>query len=256
MFIITPGHVEKEAIAQGISPKELKVPQLAILTFNRGILDELTRICELKEWDWPGAKFSPYYSTYKSWKGTTDTNEVGAFFPPMGASPLVTFCEDLIHYGAKAIFLLCASWGLGRDFLRAGQIHLPSFAVGIDGTTPHYGNKDFRVEYEPGAFKALATALNTIGADWKEGGVGACEAFYRITPDLIDNFRKQGCLSMENGETSALYCLAKERDITVGVLLQPYIDLEQGWKISFMGERYKETCRLQARAAIEALKVL
>lgn len=56
--------------------------------------------------------------------------------------------------------------------------------------------------------------------------MGCCEAFYRITPELADEFREQGCLSMENGETAALYSLAKERDIPIGVLLQPYIDLE------------------------------
>jgi len=31
---------------------------------------------------------------------------------------------------------------------------------------------------------------------------------------------------MESGETAALYSLAKERDLPIGVLLQPYIDLE------------------------------
>jgi hypothetical protein len=61
---------------------------------------------------------------------------------------------------------------------------------------------------------------------------------------------------MENGETAALYCLARERDIPIGVLLQPYIDLEQGWRISFMGEKYAETGRLQVHAAIEASRIL
>lgn len=82
--------------------------------------------------------------------------------------------------------------------------------------------------------------------------MGCCEAFYRITPELAHEFREQGCLSMENGETAALYSLAKERDIPIGVLLHPYIDLEQGWSLSYMAAKYSESGRLQVRAAVGA----
>lgn len=256
MFIIKPEDVEKEAITQGMSRNELEVPPLVFLTFNRAILDELTRLCRLKEWRWQAEKFSPYCSSYKSWKSRLNTHHLRVFFPPVGASAITAFCEELIHYGAKVIFLLCASWGLGKYYLQKGQIHLPSFAVGADGTTLYYGNKNFKVEAEPKAFEALATTLDKMGTSWKQGGVGTCEAFYRITPQLMDSYRKQGCLSIENGEVSALYSLAKEYNISVGVLLQPYIDLEQGWKISFMDEEYESTCRQQARAAIQAARIL
>jgi len=109
---------------------------------------------------------------------------------------------------------------------------------------------------EPRAFKALASALDEAEAAWKEGGVGSCEALYRITPELADEFRQQGCLSVDNGEVAALYALAKERDIPSGVLLQPYIDLEGGWRVSYMGQKYADGGRLQAQAAIEAARIL
>lgn len=256
MFLITPKDVEKETIAQGIARRVLDVPIQVFLTFNQAILEELQNVCALKEWNWPGGKYGPYYSSYKGWKGLIDAYEIGVFFPPMGASSISTFCEDLIHYGARTIFLLCASWGLGTDYLKRGQIHLPNFAIGMDGTSFHYGNKKFRIDAEPRAFAALTSVLDKMAANWKHGGVGACEAFYRITPKLVNYFRKKGCLSMENGEVAALYSLAREYDINVGVLLQPYIDLEQGWKLDFMDATYKETCRLQARAAIEAVRIL
>jgi uridine phosphorylase len=256
MFLINPDDVEKEALAQGASRAELEVPSLVFLTFNRPVVEELTRLCELEEWEWPGGRFTPYSPPSKSWRGKLDEENIAVFVPSMGASPLIAFCEELVHYGAQVLFLLCASWGLGRAYLDAGEIHLPSFAVGMDGTSPHYGNHDRRPEAEPRAFKALAFGLDKVGAVWKEGGVGSCEAFYRITPELADEFREQGCLSMENGEVAALYSLAKEHDIPIGVLLQPYIDLEGGWRISYMGEKYAESGRLQARAAIEAARIL
>lgn len=256
MFLIDPADVEREALAQGISRTELEVPQLVFLTFNRCVLDELSTVCNLEEWEWSGARFSPYSPPDKGWRGKIDDQDIAVFVPHMGASPLVSFCEELILYGARTVLLLCASWGLGQAYLDEGEIHLPSFAIGMDGTSPHYGNLDWRVEAEPRAFDALATALDKVGAVWKEGGVGSCEAFYRVTPELADEFREQGCLSMENGEVAALYSLAKVHDMRIGVLLQPYIDLEQGWSISFMGEKYVESGRLQVHAAIEASRIL
>lgn len=61
---------------------------------------------------------------------------------------------------------------------------------------------------------------------------------------------------MENGETAALFALARAHDFPIGVLLQPYIDLEQGWSLSYMGDKYRESGRLQVRVAVEASKAL
>ena len=257
MYLITPKDVEREALSQSIQRSDLEVPRLVFLTFNQAVIQELTDLSSVEEWEWPAALFSPAFSPlFKGWLGHIGDQAAAVFVPPMGASTITSFCEELIHYGARVIFLLCASWGLGREYLAKGEIHLPSFAVGIDGTSPHYGNTAGRVEAEPRARDALAAALDQVGAAWKEGGVGSCEAFYRITPALADGFRQQGCLSMENGETAALFALARAHEIPIGVLLQPYIDLEQGWSLSFMGERYSETGRLQARAAVVASRVL
>ena len=256
MFLVNPNDVEKEALAHGVSRAELKAPPFVFLTFNRPVVEELTRLCELEEWEWAGTKFTPYSPPSKSWRGKLDEEGIAVFVPSIGASPLIAFCEELVHFGTRAIFLLCASWGLGKAYLRKGEIHLPSFAVGMDGTSPHYGNRDWRAVAEPRAFKALASALDEAEAAWKEGGVGSCEALYRITPELADEFRQQGCLSVDNGEVAALYALAKERDIPSGVLLQPYIDLEGGWRVSYMGQKYADGGRLQAQAAIEAARIL
>lgn len=257
MYLISTSDVEEQALIGGASRADLEMARLVFLTFNRCVVEELSTSCQLQEWEWPAAGFTPAYSPpHKSWQGKLDEDELRAFIPPMGASTLVSFCEELIHYGAEVILLLCASWGLGKEQVEEGEIHLPSFAVGMDATSPHYGNHDWRVEAEPTAYQALAAGLDKVGARWKQGGVGCCEAFYRITPQMAEDFREQGCLSMENGETAALYALARERDITIGVLLQPYIDLEQGWSLSYMGDKYAESGRLQVRAALEASRSL
>jgi uridine phosphorylase len=255
-FIIKPDDVRNNATAHGAELEALKVPENVILTFNQPIVEELTRLCNLQNWDWEGRKHCPYSSPRECWKVRFGHKELCVFIPPMGASAIAAFCEELICYGARHIFLLCASWSLGDRYLKKGQIHVPSFAVGLDGTSCHYGNTKYRIDAEPEAFKILIDVLKAEGVDWKPGGVGCCEAFYRITPEMVDDYRKQGCLSMENGEVAVLYTLARLHKTHTGVLLQPYIDLEQGLNFSYMDKEYKETCRIQARIALEALKML
>ena len=257
MYLINPADVEEQALLQGIDRSALEVPRLIFLTFNQSVVRGVTEVSQMEEWEWPAARFTPAFSPlFKGWRGNIDDREIAAFVPHMGASTLASFCEELIHYGAWVIFLLCASWGLGKEYLAEGEIHLPTFGAGIDGTSPHYGNTAGRVDADPRALEALAAALNELEATWKQGGVGSCEAFYRITPAMVDAFRQQGCLSMESGETAALFALARAHEIPIGVLLQPYIDLEQGWSLSYMGERYRETGKLEAQAAVKASRVL
>ena len=252
-YMINPGDIKKNALARGISPEFLDVSPNVILTFNKAILDYLRGSCGLRERRFLNRELSPYSCASESLEGMFEGRNISVFVPSMGASPIAAFCEELIYFGARRIFLLCASWSLGKDYLRKGQIHLPNIAVGRDGTSFHYGNTDFMVEAEQVTYGAFKKALNDLGADWKEGGIGCCEAFYRIKQDMVADYRKQGCLSMDNGEVAVLYSLAREKGIRVGVLLQPYLDLEQGFDPSYLDKADSETCRLQARAALHVI---
>jgi uridine phosphorylase len=255
-FMINPEDIKKNALAKGIKKQDLDIPADVILTFNRTIVEELVRLCDLRGTEWAAGKFTPYSLPRESWQGNFGGIELRVFVPPMGASPLAAFCEELVSVGARRIFLLCASWSLGETFLKKGQIHLPSFAIGFDGTSCHYGNDKFMSSAESVTFDALKEVLERSGADWRVGGVGCCEALYRITAEMVADYRRKGCLSMENGEVAVLYCLAKLRKIEVGVLLQPYLDLEHGLDPSYMDDKYEATCRIQAHIALEALKML
>jgi uridine phosphorylase len=255
-FAITSTDVIHEAKALGVRKKQSAVPEIVVLTFSNWIVKTLTKVCTLRSWEWPFGKYSPYYTVFQSWKGSIHNKEIAVFIPPMSASPIMVFGEDLISNGAKIIFLLCASWSLGNKYLKKGQIHLPTYAQGLNGTTFHYGDRHFKAEAEARGLRALSGALESVKADWKSGGVGSCEAFYRISLKMINGFRKQGCLSMENGEVAALFMLAKIYDVCIGVLLQPYINLEKGWSSSYMDKKYRKTCHLQALAALRAISML
>ena len=252
MYSIRPNQILQAAKSHGIDEFHLDMPPVVMLTFNKTILDELQRVCRMTEWNWLGWNYSPYAVPRKAMKGRFNDTEVAVLIPPMGASPLVALCEELIFFGTSLIFLLCASWSLGEEYLERGEIHLPSFSVGLDGTSPHYGNRLGRVIAEPQAHQALLNTLTEFDVSYKVGGIGTCEALYRITRDLMQNYSDLGCLSMDNGETAALYSLARMSNTKIGVLLQPYIDLTKGWDVSFLNDDYRDTCRIQAQVALES----
>ncbi len=254
-FIVNPKDIEKVALSDGLKSNQLDIPAAVILTFNRMIIKELTGLCHLHEIEWKAGKYTPYDTPRASWQGEFNGIELCVFVPPMGASPLAAFCEELVCFGARRIFLLCGAWSLGEEYLKKGQIHLPSFAIGLDGTSYHYGNNEFMVNAESVTFDVLKKTLEVSKADWRVGGVACCEALYRITREMVADFGRKGCLSMENGEVAVLYSIAKKHGINVGVLLQPYIDLERGYDATYTDTEYEETCQVQARVAVKTLGI-
>lgn len=159
--------------------------------------------------------------------------------------------EDLAAGGIRAVFLVCAAWSLGSP-VAFGDLLAPSFAVGPDGTSVHYGNSAGRIDADPAVVQALATAARERGVTIHVGGNASCEALYRISEETAAGFRQHGCLSMENGEAAVLFSVCRSVGIRGGVLFQPYIDLSEGWKPERLDEAYRETCRLQADIVLDA----
>lgn len=130
---------------------------------------------------------------------------------------------------------------------------VPAFSLGPDGTSIHYGNSEGQVYATPGIVDALAEACRALGARYHVGGNGTCEALYRITSQMAEDFRERGCLCMDNGEASVVFAIAQTLGIVGSVLFQPYIELAQGWNpVLLRDERYRAACRLQAEAVLGA----
>jgi len=170
----------------------------------------------------------------------------------MGASPLACVVEDLAACGVQAVFLVCAAWSLGPP-VRFGDLIVPAFSIGPDGTSIHYGNSKGEVRTALEFVEALVEACRVLDARHHIGGNATCEALYRITPVMADDFRERGCLCVDNGEASTLFAVTHTLGILGGVLFQPYIELTQGWDPALLrDERYRDTCRLQAEVVLEA----
>lgn len=250
-WLVTPEQTISVARQAGLSDQDLHLSGIAILTFNKPIVDRLEELCGLKDAVWIGPQHHPYAAPNLVKRGEYEGLDIAVLVPPMGASPLSCIIEDLVACGIEAVFLVCAAWSLGPP-VRFGDLIVPQFSVGPNGTSIHYGNTSGRVEAEPAVVNALAQASRKRGATVHVGGNATCEALYRITPRMVEDFRKEGCLCMENGEASTLLSVCHTLGVPGGVLFQPYIDLLQGWDPSRLDEQYQAACRLQAEVTVEA----
>jgi uridine phosphorylase len=250
-YLMTPEQTLSAARHAGLDDEVLSLRDVAVLTFSKTVVDRLTELCGLNDARWLGPQHHPYAAAEVVKRGKYKDLDITLLVPPMGASPLACVIEDLAVCGVKGVFLVCASWSLGPP-VRFGDMIVPTFSIGHDGTSIHYGNDSGQVQADTVVVEALAEACRSQRATVHVGGNASCEALYRITPEMAERFRKRGCLCMENGEASTLLAVAKTLRIAGGVLFQPYIELAQGWDPNSLNERYRTTCRIQADAVLEA----
>ncbi len=250
--LITPEQTISAARQDGLGDDELKMTGVAVLTFSKAVVDRLEELCGLEDADWLSPRHHPYAAARVVKRGAFEGIGVAVLVPPMGSSPLACIVEDLVACGVRAVFLTCAAWSLGPP-VGFGDLIVPTFSVGPDGTSIHYGNGQGEVHAAPEIVGALVEACRAVDARHHVGGNGTCEPLYRITPEMADDFRRRGCLCMDNGEASTLLAVTRALGVLGGVLFQPYIDLERGWNPTLLrGDRYRAGCRLQADAVLEA----
>jgi uridine phosphorylase len=249
--LVTPEQTIEAGRAAGLTDTDLTLSGIAVLTFNRGIVERLKERCGLEDADWLGPNVHPYSGPEIVKRGEHAGLGVTVLVPAMGASPLACTIEDLVACGIRAVFLACAAWSLGPP-VAFGDLLIPSFAVGPDGTSIHYGNAESRIEADRVVVSELTDAAREHGAAVHVGGNASCEAFYRITQEMADGYRKQGCFSMENGEAATLFAVCRARGILGGAIFQPYIDLTEGWVPDRLDDAYRATCQLQADVVLGA----
>lgn len=250
-YLVTPQQTLAAARKAGLDNKQVQLSGLAVLTFSRAIVEHLEALCALQDGAWISPSHHPYAAPHVFKRGMFRGIEVVALVPPMGASPLACILEDLVVCGVRAIFLACAAWSLGTP-VRFGDLIVPAFSVGLDGTSIHYGNDREHISAERAVVDALEAACRERGVVVHVGGNASCEALYRISPQMAERFRRQGCLCVDNGEASTLFAVSRALGVLDGVLFQPYIELARGWDPARLDERYRDTCHVQAEVVLEA----
>jgi len=251
-FLITPQQALSAARRSGLDDERLTLSGVAVLTFSKAVVDRLEALCDLKDAAWLAPQHHPYAAARVVKRGAFEGLDLMVLVPPMGSSPLACIVEDLVACGVRVVFLVCAAWSLGPP-VQFGDLIVPAFSVGYDGTSIHYGNSQGEAHASPGVVNALREACRALDAWHHVGGNGTCEALYRITPRMADDFRRRGCLSMDNGEASTLFAVTRALNVLSGVLFQPYIALGEGWDPAWLrDERYRHACHLQAEVVLGA----
>ncbi len=138
-WLITPEQTLSAARQAGLGDGELKLGGVAVLTFSKAVVDWLQALCGLEDTAWITPYHHPYAAAEIVKRGAFEGIDVTVLVPPMGASPLACIVEDLVACGVQAIFLVCAAWSLGSP-VQFGDLIVPAFSVGPDGTSIHYGN--------------------------------------------------------------------------------------------------------------------
>jgi len=251
-WLITPEQTLLATRKAGLDVEALRLSGVAILTFSKAVVDRLGELCTLEDARWISPLYHPYTTAEIVQRGEFQSLGVTVLVPPMGASPLACLVEDLVTCGVQAVFLVCAAWSLGGQ-VQFGDLIVPTFCLGPDGASIHYGNDSGYISANPAVIEALVAACRERGATVHVGGNASCEALYRISPQMAEGFRQRGCLCMENGEASTLLAVTRTLGALGGVLFQPYIELCRGWDPSrLQDESYQAAYRLQAEAVLEA----
>lgn len=254
--LISPRQTIEAARAAGRTDADLTLGGAAVLIFSGTILKTLQARCGVQEAPWIGPGDHPYAAPVRFLRGRLDNMDIAVLTPPMGASPIACILEDLIACGVEIVILLCAAWSLGPP-VEMGELIVPSFAVGFDGTSIHYGNEDRHAAAHASIVEALSDACRKNGARHHQGGVCSYEALYRITSQSAADARVRGALCMDNGEAATLFAVTRSLGALGGVLFQPYIYLQRGWDPSYLAsDRYRKTCELQAQVTLDALTYL
>jgi uridine phosphorylase len=250
-YLVTSQQTLTAASQTDLENNSLTRSGMAVLTFSMVVVDHLTRLCGLEEMTWILPHYHPYCTAGVVKHGKYRGMDVIVLVPPMGASPLACVLEDLIACGIQVAFLVCAAWSLGSP-VELGDLIVPAFSMGLDGTSIHYGNTNGYIPAEPLVVEALITACRKHAVTTHVGGNASCEALYRITPQMAANFSLQSCVCMDNGEASTLFSVTQELGILGGVLFQPYINLVKGWNPTLLNERYHIASIIQAEIVLEA----
>jgi uridine phosphorylase len=250
-YLITPLQTQAAAKQAGLTDEQLGLSGMAILTFSKAVVDRLAELCNLEDTAWISQRCHPYAAAEIVKRGEYQGVETVVLVPPASPSPISCILEDLIACGARAVFLVCAAWSLGPP-VEFGDLIIPSYSIGMDGTSAHYGNMAGEISADPQVVEALTKASRKQDVRTHVGGNATCEALYRITPQMVSDFRQQGCVCMENGEASTLFAVTQELGVFGGALFQPYIDLQKGWNPAMLDERYRAVSRIQAEVILEA----
>ncbi len=141
----------------------------------------------------------------------------------MGAPYAAIVIECLKRSGVKKV-VRCDYAGSISDKIGMGDLIIPEYAIGGEGTTPHYSsssdpsNIPATFAGSPGIVKALWNSAQRIGYPCHKAKIMSTDALFRETPENVSLWQVAGADTVDM-ETSAIYCLGTLFNIQAGAIL-------------------------------------
>jgi uridine phosphorylase len=162
------------------------------------------------------AEFDSITKTYPIYKTVYKGEDVCFCQAPCGASAATQILDFLISYGVKYI-ISCGSCGALHKF-EENLIMVPISALRAEGTSYHYIEPSRFITMNMQAVKAIKTALEQSGINYKECVTWTTDGFYRETKDMVKYRMSEGC-EVVDMECSALAACAQFREAIFGQIL-------------------------------------
>ena len=120
-----------------------------------------------------------------------------AFFKGrLGGPACVGAFEDVMAFGGKRIILLGNCGVLDKNIKDCGII-IPTKAIRDEGTSYHYAPAGDTIEVNTKYTEEFKKILEEFGYPYVEGVTWTTDAFYRETPQKIENRKKMGAICVE-----------------------------------------------------------
>jgi uridine phosphorylase len=234
------------ASVRGVDVKAFQIPSRMIIVYQQRHFDLVDRLIEGKpvEWWWYGDRLRMHVGSFNGVEIVVATVFVG--------SPAASMVfEELIACGAKRVFEVGLSGGL-QPFLKPGDIVVATEAICDEGTTCQYFHNHKSLLPSPSLKGLLIEALNGKHIRRHTGSVLTTDGIYRETRGKLAKFRETGVLAIDM-ETSALYAVAKHRDVEIAsALVISDLLIESGWRPAFRDRRVLSSTKILLQLAVEA----
>lgn len=169
--------------------------------------------------------------------------------PAVGAPMAALTLEKLVALGGRRFVLFGSCGALARQ-LAIGDVLLPAWATGSEGTSRHYPLAE-SPQAAPELRRALAACLATGGITAASGGVWTTDAPFRETKALVCRYQAVG-VSAVDMELSALLTVAAYRQVELAAVMVVSDLLAHGsWQPGFASRPFKEANRAVSRALFE-----
>ena len=189
------------------------LPSKCVITFFRKELDQFVEEMQLPVIEYLHSEVLdiPIYEY------STPANRICITMPFCTAPGAAGTIEELHAMGCDK-FIICGGAGSIRKDSEVGEIIVPLSAVRDEGTSYHYLEPSREVECHKPTVDLVVSGLEKLGIPYTTGKTWTTDAMYRETPDMIEQRRNEGCITVEM-EAAAFFAVSKYYDIPLAQLL-------------------------------------